>query len=123
MSGLFHGTPLQRPVTCEVCGKPLPSANAPDVCACPRNAAGQVILPQHQSPRVRREKRRGKACCVIAGLDPTPSNLAAMLKSLRTSLGTGGGIDDDEIVIQGDHRDAIVTKLCALGYKAKASGG
>ncbi len=123
MPGLFHGTSLQQPVTCEVCGKPLPRATAPAVCTCPRNRAGQVIQPQNQSPRVRREKRRGKACCVIAGLDPEPANLSAMLKALRTSLGTGGGIDGDEIVIQGDHRDAIVTKLNALGYKAKPAGG
>lgn len=123
MAGLFDGTTLQRPVTCEVCGKPLPSAKAADVCACPRNKGGQVIQPKDQSPRVRREKRRGKACCVIAGLDPTPANLSAMLKTLRTSLGTGGGIDGDEIVIQGDHRDAIVSKLNAMGYQAKAAGG
>lgn len=72
---------------------------------------------------MRREKRRGKWTTVVAQLDPAATDLKGLLKELRTSLGTGGGITDGELILQGDHRDAVVERLVSLGYKAKASGG
>ncbi|MCA9311045.1 MAG: translation initiation factor [Phycisphaerales bacterium] len=117
MLGLFDGTPLQRPVTCAYCGRPC------EQCACPRNAGGEVSPPQSQHPRVRRERRRGKWCTIIADLDLSPDDLKSLSKHLRSSLGTGGGITDGELVIQGDHRDTIVSVLLAMGYKAKPAGG
>ena len=102
MPGLFDGTPLERPVTCERCSKTL------DACACPRDASGDVRMPKDQSPRVRREKRRGKWTTIVTELDPVATDLKALLKELRTGLGTSGGITNDELVIQGDHRDTIV---------------
>lgn len=84
---------------------------------------GDVCQPSDQSPRVRREKRRGKWTTVVAELDPEATDLKALLKQLRTSLGTGGGITDGELILQGDHRDSVVDRLNAMGYKAKAAGG
>ncbi|GAB5496216.1 MAG: hypothetical protein Phyf2KO_12960 [Phycisphaerales bacterium] len=72
---------------------------------------------------MRREKRRGKWTTVVAELDPGATDLKALLKQLRTSLGTGGGITDGELILQGDHRDVVVDRLNAMGYKAKAAGG
>ena len=117
MPGLFDGTSLERPVTCLHCEKPLGE------CGCPRNAAGHVVLPKHQHPRVRREKRRGKWCTIIAELDPEATDLKALLKALRTKLGAGGGLDGDELIIQGDHQQAVVDHLNAQGYHAKPGGG
>ena len=102
MAGLFDGTPLEQPVTPEP--KPAPS------------------------PRVRREKRRGKWCTVVAELGLPKDDAQALLKQLRTGLGTGGGLGDAkdgavELVLQGDHRDAVVRRLVDMGYKAKAAGG
>jgi translation initiation factor 1 len=118
MAGLFHGTDFEQPVTCEHCGRELAT------CQCPRNSAGGVVLPRHQHPRVRREKRRGKWCTVIAGID---GDGKALLKTLRTAFGTGGGLSDGaggpEIILQGDHREAVVERLKQLGYPAKAAGG
>ncbi|MEZ4584106.1 MAG: hypothetical protein R3A10_21135 [Caldilineaceae bacterium] len=51
-----------------------------------------------------------------------PSGKKALLKELKSKLGTGGGQGDD-IEIQGDHRDKIVPMLRNLGYEAKAAGG
>ncbi|MGL4513805.1 MAG: hypothetical protein ACRCT8_12000 [Lacipirellulaceae bacterium] len=79
--------------------------------------------PSEQQPRVRRERRRGKWCAVVAGLDDDPATLKTLLSALRTKLGCGGGVSDGELVLQGDCRDAVVAKLVELGYKAKASGG
>lgn len=125
MSGLFAGTAFEQPVTCEFC-------KLAD-CACPKDASGSARPLADQSPRVRREKRRGKWNTVVTGVeaspDAEPGDLKPLLKALRTTLGTGGGLGDGdgrknaEIVLQGDHRDAVVAHLNALGYKAKASGG
>lgn len=117
MPGLFDGTPLERPVTCERCGKPL------DECQCPRNAAGEITLPESQPARVHREKRGGKIVTVISGLDPAASNLPALLKQFRAALGVGGTVKDGAIELQGDHREVIIERLRAMGYPAKAAGG
>ena len=111
MSGLFAGTPLERPVTCEVCGKPL------DVCTCPRDASGRVLLPKDQTASIRREKRRkGKVVTTIAGLDPSASDLIAILRKLKSACAAGGTINDDVIEIQGDHRAKVGTVLEQRGF-------
>lgn len=125
MSGLFAGTSLEQPVTCEHCGAAT--------CVCPKDAAGRACPPALQHPRVRREKRRGKWNTIIAGVQASPESgasagdLKPLLKSLRSKLGAGGGLSDSpagpELVIQGDHKDAVVTHLIALGYPAKPAGG
>lgn len=115
--GLFDGTPLERPVTCAVCGRPT------DQCTCPRNANGAVTPPRDQPARVQREKRRGKWVTVISGLDPVASDLPAMLKRFKQRCSAGGGLRDDGFELQGDHRDLLVDELKRMGYPAKASGG
>jgi translation initiation factor 1 len=121
MSGLFSGTPLERPITCERCGKTI------GLCACPRDKNGRTITPADQPVRVRREKRRGKFVTVIADLQagPTPElrDAAALLKHFKTSLATGGTVSEGEIELQGDHRDKVVEALKAFGYPAKPAGG
>ncbi len=117
MAGLFDGTPLERPVTCERCTQPLAD------CACPRNAAGDITLPHDQQPRVRREKRRGKWVTVVAGLDPAANDLPALAKDLRTRLGVGGTLKAGCIELQGDHRDSVVAELVTRGFAAKSAGG
>ena len=114
MGGLFDGTPLERPVLCEQCGL------AVDACKCPYVGV-EPTAPAKQSPRVRRERRRGKWCTVVAGLDA--SNLKPLLATLRSELGVGGGESDGELVLQGDRRDEVVRRLVALGYAAKSAGG
>ncbi|MEO1583586.1 MAG: translation initiation factor [Planctomycetota bacterium] len=116
MPGFFDGTPLERPVT------PDPDRADP---------AKGGPRPGDQHPRVRREKRRGKWSTVITGLDPSATDHKALLKQLRTALGTGGGVttvndrgeSEQALVLQGDHKAAAVDRLKALGYNAKPSGG
>lgn len=115
--GLFDGTSLQRPVTCEVCGKALAE------CNCPRDADGKVCLPKYQQVRVHREKRKGKWNTVISGLDEQANDLKAIAQKLKNTCSAGGAVKDGHIEIQGDHRDRIVQMLIDQGYKAKAAGG
>ncbi len=118
MSGLFDGTPLERPVTCQACEKPM------DQCACPRGASGEVLLPKDQPVRVGCEKRgKGKTITFIAGLDPVASDLGSILGQLKTVCAAGGTIRKDRIEIQGDHRERVLDILRNLGYPAKMTGG
>jgi translation initiation factor 1 len=113
MSGLFAGTPLERPVTCEVCERPLTE------CTCPRDASGRVRRPRDQRAVVRLEKkgRRGKVVTVVDGLDPHASDLASIGRALRGTCGTGGTVRDETIELQGDHREAVAETLRSLEYK------
>lgn len=119
MPGLFAGTPFERPVTCDRCGREQRE------CDCPPEApaAASRIAPGEQHPRVRRERRRGKWSTVVSDLQADAAEQKTLLSELRTSLGTGGGLRDGELVLQGDHRDAVVGHLLSLGYHAKAAGG
>jgi translation initiation factor 1 len=117
MPGLFAGTPLEQPVTCEACRRPLAD------CGCPRDAAGKVCRPADQPARVRREKRRGKWVTVVAGLDPAASDLPALLQQAKRTCSAGGTVTADGFEVQGDHRDPLVKHLADLGYPAKPAGG
>ncbi|MBK8269686.1 MAG: translation initiation factor [Planctomycetes bacterium] len=118
MPGLFDGTPLERPVTCERCNLPLGE------CACPRAADGRIVLPKDQSARVSRERRGGgKMVTIVSGLDASASDLPAMLKELKAKLGTGGTLCDGRLELQGDHLEKLVALLKERGFPAKPSGG
>ena len=117
MSGFFAGTPLERPVSCHVCEKPL------DQCTCPHDAEGDVLLPKDQPVRIRREKRRkGKIVTVVEGLDPSASDLRAILRQLRSACAAGGTVTGGVLEVQGDHTKRVVAILEGLGYPAKRSG-
>ena len=114
MSGLFAGTPLERPVTCAVCEKPL------DECHCPRDAEGNVLLPKDQTAVVRHERRsKGKTVTLVTGLDPVASDLRELLKTLKTRCGSGGTVRDGVIEIQGDHCQVVGDTLAEAGYRVR----
>lgn len=85
----------------------------------------QELPPQQQKLRVEasRKGRKGKTVTVISGFQSKPETLEALVKQLKTQCGTGGTFKDNEIEIQGDHKQKIVEILTKLGYKAKISGG
>jgi translation initiation factor 1 len=118
---MFDGTPLERPVTCDQCGKPHAA------CACPRDRlSGRVLSPKDQPLRIRREQRRGKFVTVVAGFaarSERTDDLPAVLKGLKAKLATGGTLEGTTIELQGDHRDRLVEHFKGLGYPAKAAGG
>jgi translation initiation factor 1 len=108
MSGLFAGTPLERPVTCEVCGEPL------DACRCPRDASGRVLRPGDQTARVTLERRRnGKVVTRVTGLDEHANDLPALLRELKGRCGAGGTTRDGAVEVQGDHRAEVAAALVA----------
>ena len=88
------------------------------------NEEQETLPPTQQDLRVWLEKnqRGGKTACVIKGFVGTPDDLETLSKLIKTKCGTGGSAKDGEIIIQGDHRDKIMTLLTQQGYKAKKAG-
>jgi translation initiation factor 1 len=83
------------------------------------------LPPSQQNIRVQasRAGRKGKTVTVITGFQSKPETLAALLKQLKTQCGAGGTVKDNEIEIQGEHKQKLVQILAQMGYKVKISGG
>ncbi len=79
-------------------------------------------LPKDGVVRVFREKggRGGKTVTVVRGLD---GDLAKVASDLKRHCGSGGSVKGDAVEIQGDHREKVVARLQASGYRAKLAGG
>jgi translation initiation factor 1 len=91
----------------------------------PRNPAAPFARQGSNPVRVwlDRKGRKGKTVTVIKGVMSPEVGKKALLKLLKSKLGTGGTLRDGDIEIQGDHRDKIVAILQELGYPAKKAGG
>ncbi len=90
---------------------------APPPAAAPKTGDGIA--------RVRRETagRGGKTVTTIAGLALAEPALRELAKRLKQRCATGGHLRDGVIELQGDHRDAVVAALEALGHRVKRAGG
>jgi len=84
-----------------------------------------ALRPVQQKVTVRldRKGRGGKSVTVIEGLQIPDKQREALLKQLKSGLGTGGTVRDSALEIQGDHRDALMRALEKRGYRPKRSGG
>lgn len=83
------------------------------------------VRPAQQKLIVRLDQkgRGGKSVTVIEGLQMPQKEREALLKQLKTTLGTGGTVKDTGFEIHGDHRNALIAVLEKMGYTSKRSGG
>lgn len=81
--------------------------------------------PGQQRIRVQRSSRGrgGKTVTIITGLELPPDQLQALAKALKVATGTGGSVQGDTLVLQGDRVTAVLEQLARHGYQTKRSGG
>jgi len=62
------------------------------------------------------KRRRGKTVTLIKGFQSRPEELESIAGDLKRLCGAGGRATDNEIELQGDHRERVVEKLKGMGF-------
>jgi len=84
----------------------------------------EFFIPGEQNLRVHLDRKAGgKMVTRITDFKGTPDSLEKLGKLLKQKCASGGAVKDGEIILQGDHRDKILSILASEGYRAKKSGG
>jgi translation initiation factor 1 len=101
--------PLQKPSRA---AKPKPAPIGP-----------ALNIPKDGVVRLLRDRkgRGGKTVTLVAGVPA--SHVGALASELKRLCGTGGGVRDALIELQGDVRERIKPELERRGYTVKIAGG
>lgn len=67
--------------------------------------------------RYERAGRGGKEVTAIEQLHLSRAESSAWLKALKASLGCGGALDGDTLLLQGDHRKRLPALLSQRGVR------
>ena len=67
--------------------------------------------------RLDKKQRAGKVVTLISGFDADRSKIELIGKDLKKYCGTGGTVEDNEVLIQGDIREKAQQWLRKNGYK------
>ena len=90
---------------CPKCGLPK------ELCIC------ETIAKEAQKIRVEHvQKRYGKSMTIIKGIDTSKIDVRDLMKKLKSKLACGGTYKNDEIELQGDHRDQVREILVKEGF-------
>ena len=103
-----------------MCQKPVSE------CTCKKKKSrSQTNIKYDGIIRVQREVkgRKGKTVTTVSGFQINAEELKNLATQLKRRCGTGGSVKDGIIIIQGDHRDTLITELKKRGFKAKIAGG
>jgi translation initiation factor 1 len=63
-----------------------------------------------------KKHRGGKVVSIITGFAMKENEIELIAKELKNFCGAGGSAKDNEIIIQGDHREKILQWLVKKGY-------
>ncbi len=88
----------------------------------PAPPAASAVAPKQKGiaravVRLERTGRGGKEVTVIDQLGLNRSELERWLKAFKSALGCGGVIEDDRLVLQGDHRVRVRGLLTERGVR------
>ena len=90
---------------CPVCGLPM------ELCVC------EEMSKEQQRIRIRIENKRwGKKYTIIDGIDSKDMKLNKLASQLKTKCACGGTAKNDQIMLQGDHRQVVREVLIDLGF-------
>jgi translation initiation factor 1 len=93
-----------------------PAAAEPPIPAASEPAPTGKRIPR-AVVRIERTGRGGKEVTVVEHLGIPPIERERWLKALKASLGCGGVVEGDALVLQGDHRERLPRILTARGVK------
>ena len=105
---------------CPACENPV------EKCTCKKKKPKpQTTIKYDGFIRIQREVkgRKGKTVTKVSGFQMDTVELKSLATQLKRSCGTGGSVKDGVIIIQGDHRNTLITELTNRGFKAKVAGG
>jgi translation initiation factor 1 len=121
-SRLVYSTESGR--ICPKCGNPVAG------CRCKNKKTKTSAAPQPGFPadgvvRIRKEVkgRKGKAVTAVYGLPLQTDELQRLAKTLKQRCGSGGTLKDGVVIIQGDHRQTLLSEIQKEGFTVKLSGG
>ena len=95
----------------------LPQGAAPAAPATPATKEKEKPGPARAVVRIERKGRGGKEATIVEKLGLPPAELERWTKDLKQALGTGGAVDGDTIVLQGDVRARVEPLLVARGVR------
>ena len=105
---------------CPKCQKPVSE------CTCKKKKSrSQTNIKYDGIIRIQREVkgRKGKTVTTVSAFQLADDELKNLATQLKRHCGTGGSVKDGVIIIQGDHRENLLSELKKQGYTAKLAGG
>jgi translation initiation factor 1 len=79
--------------------------------------------PARAVVRLEKKQRRGKEVTVIEKLGLQTNELESWCKQLKQTLGCGGSVEQEAIVLQGDFRPRLTELLTKLGVRKVTVSG
>ena len=92
---------------CPKCGLPK------ELCVC------EIIAKEAQKIKISLvQKRYSKNMTVVKGIDTSKIDIRQLMKILKSKLACGGTYKNDEVELQGDHRQRVKQILIKEGFPA-----
>lgn len=92
---------------CPKCGLPK------ELCVC------ETIAKEAQKIKISLvQKRYSKNMTIVKGIDTSKIDIRHLMKILKSKLACGGTYKNDEIELQGDHRQRVKQILIKEGFPA-----